>query len=64
MSAWQAQPEILRTRAETARLLKSEGDRRVWTYRFEAFSWAHPHIDVHARMADELEKFLPDKVLP
>ena len=64
MSAWKEQPALERTLIETARLLKSEGDQRVWTYRFEVFSWAHPRIDVHAQMADELETFLRDKVLP
>ena len=64
MSAWQEQPALERALIDTAHLLKSEGDARVWTYRFEAFAWAHPRIDVHAQMADELEKFLRDKVLP
>ncbi len=64
MSAWQEQPALEHTLGETARLLRAEGDRRVWTYRFEAFAWAHPRIDVHAQMADELERFLRDKVLP
>lgn len=64
MSAWQEQPALERTLAETARRLQDEGDRRVWTYRFDAFAWAHPRIDVHAQMADELVSFLRNKVLP
>jgi hypothetical protein len=43
--------------------LRGEGDSQVWSYRFEAFSWAHPRIDVHAQMADELTRFLKDEVL-
>ena len=44
--------------------LRSEGDRRVWTYRFNAFAWAHPRLDVHTQMADELSRFLKEDVLP
>jgi len=64
MSAWQEQPALEHTLAETARRLQEEGDRRIWTYRFDAFAWAHPRIDVHAQMADELVSFLRHKVLP
>ena len=32
-------------------------------YSFQAFAWAHPRIDVHAQMADELTRFLKDEVL-
>ncbi len=63
MSAWQEQPALERALSETARRLQDEGDSRVWTYRFEAFAWTHPRIDVHVRMADELVSFLRRKVL-
>jgi len=64
MSAWKEQPALEPALAETARQLRAEGDRRVWTYRFEALAPAHPRIDVHALMADELERFLRAEVLP
>ncbi|MEP6504439.1 MAG: GDSL-type esterase/lipase family protein [Betaproteobacteria bacterium] len=64
MSAWKEQPALELALAEAARRLRAEGDQWVWTFRFEAFSWAHPRIDVHARMADELERFLRESVLP
>ena len=64
MSAWKEQPALEHALAETARQLRAEGDRWVWTYRFEAIAPAHPRIDVHALMADELERFLRDEVLP
>ena len=38
-------------------------DLRVWSYQFQAFAWAHPRIDVHAQMADELTRFLQTEVL-
>jgi hypothetical protein len=43
--------------------LRGEGDAQVWSYRFRAFAWAHPRIDVHAQMADELTEFLQAEVL-
>ncbi len=64
MSAWQEQPAIERALQDSARTLRAEGDDKVWTYRYDAFAWAHPRIDVHAQMADELEKYLREKVLP
>jgi len=64
MLAWMEQPELPRVLAATAERLRSEGDHRVWTYTFKAFAWAHPRIDIHALMADELVSFLRDKVLP
>lgn len=63
MSAWKEQPAILSALQDSARILRAEGDDKVWTYRFDAFAWAHPRIDVHSQMADELEQFLRDKVL-
>ncbi|MEK8045243.1 GDSL-type esterase/lipase family protein [Ideonella margarita] len=63
MSAWKEQPALLKTLADTASTLRAEGDTQVWTYRFEAFAWAHPRIDVHAQMADELLNFLRTEVL-
>lgn len=64
MSAWKEQPALEQALAATANRLRAEGDRWVWTYRFEACAPAHPRIDVHALMADELERFLRDEVLP
>ena len=63
MSAWQEQPALQRALADTAAALRAEGDARVWTYTFKAFAWAHPRIDVHAQMADELTAFLREQVL-
>ncbi|HJV69895.1 GDSL-type esterase/lipase family protein [Ideonella sp.] len=64
MTAWKEQPAIPQALAEAVRRLKAEGDAQVWTYTFQAFSWAHPRIDVHAQMADELVGFLKNNVLP
>ncbi|WP_457323059.1 GDSL-type esterase/lipase family protein [Roseateles sp. P5_E11] len=63
MSAPREQPAIPRAVLGAVQTLRSEGDAKVWSYRFEAFSWAHPRIDVHALMADELTRFLKDEVL-
>jgi lysophospholipase L1-like esterase len=63
MTAWKEEPAIPRALGQAVATLRAEGDARVWTYTFQAFSWAHPRIDVHARMADELTRFLKDEVL-
>lgn len=63
MSAPREQPAIPQAVAHAVQQLRREGDARVWSYRFEAFAWAHPRIDVHARMADELTRFLQSEVL-
>ncbi len=63
MSAPQEQPAIPRAVQQAVQTLQSEGDRKVWSYRFQAFAWAHPRIDVHAQMADELTRFLKTEVL-
>ncbi|MFT7772086.1 GDSL-type esterase/lipase family protein [Roseateles sp.] len=63
MSAPREQPAIPHAVQRAVQTLRDEGDARVWSYRFEAFAWAHPRIDVHARMADELTRFLNDEVL-
>ncbi|RZL28912.1 MAG: hypothetical protein EOP35_25690, partial [Rubrivivax sp.] len=64
MPAPQVQPAIPRAVRQAVQALRAEGDAHVWAYRFEAFAWAHPRIDVHAQMADELTRFLTDEVLP
>jgi lysophospholipase L1-like esterase len=64
MPGWKEQPAIPQALAETVRRLHAEGDAKVWTYTFEVFSLAHPRIDVHAQMADELVSFLKNNVLP
>lgn len=63
MSAPREQPAIPHAVQRAAEQLRSEGDTQVWTYSFQAFSWAHPRIDVHAQMADELTQFLKHEVL-
>jgi len=63
MSAPQEQPAIPRAVQQAVQTLRGEGDAKVWSYRFQAFAWAHPRIDVHARMADELTRFLKTEVL-
>jgi hypothetical protein len=63
MTAWKEQPALQRALAATQAAMNAEGDRRVWTYTFEAFAYGHPRIDVHARMADELTAFLHQEVL-
>lgn len=64
MSAPQEQPAIPHAVQQALQTLRAEGDERVWSYRFRAFAWAHPRIDVHAQMADELTAFLQTEVLP
>jgi lysophospholipase L1-like esterase len=63
MSAPREQPAIPHAVLGAVQTLRGEGDAKVWSYRFEAFAWAHPRIDVHAQMADELTRFLKDEVL-
>lgn len=63
MSAWQDEPAIPRALQAAVATLRAEGDTRVWTYQFQAFAWAHPRLDVHTRMADELTRFLTTEVL-
>lgn len=63
MSAWKDEPAIPRALQAAVATLRAEGDRRVWTYQFQAFAWAHPRLDVHTQMADELTRFLTTEVL-
>lgn len=63
MTAWKDEPAIPRALEQAAATLRAEGDAKVWTHTFQAFAWAHPRIDVHARMADELTRFLNQEVL-
>ena len=63
MSAPQEQPAIPHAVQRAVQTLRGEGDTQVWSYRFQAFAWAHPRIDVHAQMADELTAFLQTEVL-
>lgn len=63
MSAPQEQPAIPHAVQQAVQTLRGEGDTQVWSYRFKAFAWTHPRIDVHAQMADELTAFLQTKVL-
>jgi len=63
MSAPREQPAIPHAVQRAVQTLRAEGDAKVWSYRFEAFAWAHPRIDVHAQMAEELTRFLKDEVL-
>jgi lysophospholipase L1-like esterase len=64
MPAWKEQPALLSAVKATAEQLRRDGDAQVWFYQFQIFSEAHPRIDVHAQMADELLSFLREKVLP
>lgn len=64
MPAWKEQPAIPQALESAVQRLRAEGDARVWAYTFQAFSWAHPRIDVHEQMADELVAFLKEKVIP
>ena len=63
MSAWKDEPAIPRALQAAVATLRAEGDTRVWTYQFQAFAWAHPRLDVHTQMADELTRFLTTEVL-
>jgi len=63
MSAPREQPALPAAVRQAVQTLRAEGDARVWSYRFEAFAWAHPRLDVHEQMADELTRFLQDEVL-
>jgi lysophospholipase L1-like esterase len=63
MTAWQNEPAIPRALKDAVATLRAEGDTRVWTLTFQAFAWAHPRLDVHTRMADELTRVLKEEVL-
>lgn len=63
MSAPREQPAIPHAVQRAVQTLRAQGDTQVWSYRFEAFAWAHPRIDIHALMADELTRFLKAEVL-
>jgi len=64
MTAWKEEPALLPAILAAARTLQDEGDSLVWTYTFNAFAYAHPRIDVHQQMAEELVAFLKQRVLP
>ena len=63
MTAWKEEPRLLPAIQAAARTLHDEGDDLVWTYTFKAFAYAHPRIDVHQQMSEELVAFLKDRVL-
>ncbi len=64
MTAWKEEPQLLPAIQAAARTLHDEGDALVWTYTFKAFAYAHPRIDVHEQMSEELVAFLKAQVLP
>lgn len=64
MTAWKDEPKLLPAIHAAAQALRAEGDGLVWTYTFRAFAYAHPRIDVHQQMSEELVTFLKDQVLP
>ena len=63
MTAWKDEPALPRALQAAVATLRAEGDRQVWTHTFQAFAWAHPRLDVHTQMADELTRLLKDEVL-
>lgn len=63
MTAWKDEPRLAQALDEAYDTLRKEGDSRVWRYTFQAFAYAHPRIDVHAQLADELTHFLRTEVL-
>jgi len=63
MTAWKEEPAVPRGVEQAVQTLRAEGDGKVWVYRFEAFAYAHPRIDVHELMAEELTAFLKREVL-
>jgi lysophospholipase L1-like esterase len=62
MTAWKDEPRLAQALNDAYNTLRKEGDARVWRYTFQAFAYAHPRIDVHAQMADELTHFLRTEV--
>jgi lysophospholipase L1-like esterase len=64
MTAWREEPKLLPAIHAAAQTLHDEGDGLVWTYAFDASAYAHPRIDVHQQMSEELVAFLKDRVLP
>ena len=63
MTAWKDEPRLAKALDDAYAALRAEGDPLVWRYNFQAFAYAHPRIDVHAQMADELTHFLRTEVL-
>lgn len=63
MTAWKDEPRLAKALDDAYQTLRAEGDPLVWRYNFQAFAYAHPRIDVHAQMADELTHFLRTEVL-
>lgn len=63
MPAWREEPRLWPAVQMAAAALRADGDSQVWTYRFEAWSVAHPRLSVHRQMADELLHFLNRNVL-
>jgi lysophospholipase L1-like esterase len=64
MTAWKEEPQLPAAIQGALQALRAEGDRLVWSYTFRAFAYAHPRLDVHQQMSEELVSFLKDQVLP
>ncbi len=57
---------IQTSRALNSALLKAQkelaGDSKILFMKFKAFTWNHPRVDTHEKMAAELEAFIREKI--
>jgi lysophospholipase L1-like esterase len=62
MSGWRNSPELLHAFEQAVHKLQVD-DRKIWLYRFKAYTDNHPRIDTHELLATELTRFLREEVL-
>ena len=55
-------PELLHAFEQAVHKLQVD-DRKIWLYRFKAYTDNHPRIDTHELLATELTRFLREEVL-
>jgi hypothetical protein len=62
MSAYEDSPELQSAFQKAVAELKTT-DKKIFSFVFKAFTYNHPRVDTHAKMAEELTAYLQSEVL-